>query len=112
MVRAGIFLLDHFSFDVLGQWEVDRGDQYLHYDFWWHLLHDTLISSEWATPNMIENGLQPERLMNSEYGHRMHIWDLRRRKLTETLDLGKEHQMFWRCGRPMIRPRPTGLSAS
>jgi len=21
--------------------EVDRGDQYLHYDFWWHLLYDT-----------------------------------------------------------------------
>src|SRR5216110_2811832 len=51
---GGIFLLDHFSFDVLGQWEVDRGDQYLHYDFWWHLLHDKLLSTEWATPKMIE----------------------------------------------------------
>ena len=90
---GGIFLLDHFSFDVLGQWEVDRGDQYLHYDFWWHLLHDTLLSTEWGTPKMIENGLQPELLMKSEYGHRMHVWDLRRRKITDTLELGKEYQM-------------------
>ena len=34
---GGIFLLDHESFDVLGRWEVDRGPQYLAYDFWWHL---------------------------------------------------------------------------
>src|SRR5688500_2511980 len=26
---GGIFLLDHDSFDVLGQWEVERGPQYL-----------------------------------------------------------------------------------
>src|SRR4051795_6663266 len=52
---GGIFLLDHFSFDVLGRWEMERGPQHLSYDFWWHLAQDTLISSEWGTPNMIEN---------------------------------------------------------
>jgi selenium-binding protein 1 len=26
---GGIFLLDHFSFEVLGKWEMDRGPQYL-----------------------------------------------------------------------------------
>src|SRR6266851_918773 len=31
---GGIFLLDHDSFDVLGQWEVDRGPQFLAYDIW------------------------------------------------------------------------------
>src|SRR6266566_182992 len=103
---GGIFLLDHFSFDVLGQWEVDRGDQYLHYDFWWHLLHDTLLSTEWGTPKMIENGLQPELLMKSEYGHRMHIWDLRTRKITNTLDLGKEYQMVLEM-RPAHDPTKT-----
>ena len=53
---GGIFLLDHESFDVLGRWEVDRGPQYLAYDFWWHLGYDVAITSEWGTPNMIENG--------------------------------------------------------
>jgi len=103
---GGIFLLDHFTFDVLGKWEVDRGDQYLHYDFWWHLLHDTLISSEWGTPKMVENGLQPDLLMKSEYGHRMHVWDLRRRKIVETLDLGKENQMVLEM-RPAHDPTKT-----
>ena len=40
---AGIFLLDHFTFEVLGKWEMDRGLQYLGYDFWWHITQDTLI---------------------------------------------------------------------
>ena len=103
---GGIFLLDHFSFDVLGRWEVDRGDQYLHYDFWWHLLHDTLLTTEWATPKMIENGLVPDLLMKSEYGHRMHVWDLRRRRKTATLELGKEYQMVLEM-RPAHDPTKT-----
>jgi selenium-binding protein 1 len=53
---GGIFLLDHETFDVLGRWEVDRGPQFLAYDFWWHLGYDTLLSSEWGTPRMVENG--------------------------------------------------------
>ena len=66
---GGIFILDHLDFNVLGRWEVDRGPQELAYDFWWHLGHDVLISSEWGTPNKIENGLDPESLLSSGYGH-------------------------------------------
>ena len=32
---GGVALLDHNSFEVVGQWEADRGDQYLAYDVWW-----------------------------------------------------------------------------
>ena len=56
---GGIFLLDHESFDVLGRWEVDRGPQKFAYDFWWHLGYDVAVTSEWGTPNMIENGVNP-----------------------------------------------------
>ncbi|HYU31098.1 MAG TPA: selenium-binding family protein [Thermoanaerobaculia bacterium] len=90
---GGIFLLDHFSFDVLGRWEMDRGPQYLAYDFWWHLNHDTMITSEWGTPNMIEGGLVPELLLGGKYGHQIHVWDLRRRRHVQALDLGAEQQM-------------------
>ncbi len=31
---GGIFMLDHFNFDVIGPWEQERGDQELAYDFW------------------------------------------------------------------------------
>jgi methanethiol oxidase len=90
---GGIFLLDCESFDVLGRWELDRGPQYLHYDFWWHLGHDTLVSSEWGTPNMIEGGLDPSLLLGKKYGHRLHVWDLRRRRHQQVLDIGEEHQL-------------------
>src|SRR3712207_8804584 len=52
LFRSGIFLMDHETFALKGAWEVDRGPQYLAYDFWWHLGQDTLITSEWGTPNM------------------------------------------------------------
>ena len=90
---GGIIVLDHDSFDVRGRWEIDRGDQELHYDFWWHLGYDTMVSSEWGTPKMVETGLQPELLLDGQYGHRLHFWDLHRRRNVQTLDLGKEHQI-------------------
>ena len=56
---GGIALLDHNTFDVLRAWETDRGPQYLAYDAWWHLNQNTLITSEWGTPSMIEDGHRP-----------------------------------------------------
>lgn len=90
---GGVFILDCESFDVLGRWEIERGPQYLHYDFWWHLGYDTMVSSEWGTPKMIEAGLDPEALLGRRYGHQLHVWDLRRRKHLQALDIGDEHQM-------------------
>jgi selenium-binding protein 1 len=78
---------------VLGRWEVERGTQYLAYDFWWHLGHDTMVTSEWGTPNMIENGLIPDLLLNSKYGRQLHFWDLRRRRHLQAIDLGAEQQL-------------------
>ncbi len=90
---GGIFILDPESFDVLGKWEIDRGPQHLHYDFWWHLGYDTLITSEWGTPNMVEHGVNPEILLKGGYGHSLHVWDLRKRRHQQALDLGAEQQM-------------------
>jgi selenium-binding protein 1 len=90
---GGIFMLDHESFDILGRWEMERGPQYLSYDFWWHLGHDTMVTSEWGTPNMVEHGVQPDVLLKGGYGHQIHLWDLRRRRHLQALDLGAEQQM-------------------
>ena len=67
------------SFAVKGRWEVDRGPQELAYDFWWHLNQGTVITSEWGTPNMVEDGLVGELLLGNQYGHKLHIWDLDKR---------------------------------
>ncbi len=90
---GGVFVLDHDNFSVRGRWEVDRGPQYLAYDFWWHLGHDIMITSEWGTPNMIEGGINPELLLAGKYGHQLHVWDLRRRRHLVALDLGGEQQI-------------------
>jgi methanethiol oxidase len=90
---GGIFMLDHETFDVIGPWERDRGEQYLSYDFWWHLGHGTMITSEWGTPNMVKDGLDPELLLAGKYGHAIHVWDLQSRKHMKTLDLGADQQM-------------------
>ena len=90
---GGIAVLDHESFEVLGRWEVDRGPQYLAYDFWWHLTQDVLVTSEWGTPSMIEDGVVPKLLLGKQYGHALHFWDLRRRRHVQTVDLGEQYQM-------------------
>jgi selenium-binding protein 1 len=90
---GGVFVMDHESFEVQRAWEADRGPQYLAYDFWWHLSQDTLLSSEWGTPNMVENGVIPDQLLAGKYGRQLHVWDLRSRKHLQALDLGPEQQM-------------------
>jgi len=89
----GIFIMDCESFDVLGRWEIDRGPQERHYDFWWNLPRDYMVTSEWALPPQFENGIVPEDLLGNRYGHRVHFWDLSRRRNVQTLDLGANHQM-------------------
>jgi selenium-binding protein 1 len=90
---GGIFALDHSSFEPLGRWEIDRGPQYFSYDFGWHLGYDVAVTSEWGTPNMVENGVNPELLLAGKYGHSLHFWDIRKRRHLQTLDLGGEQQM-------------------
>ena len=89
----GVFIMDCQTFEVLGRWEIDRGPQTLHYDFWWNLPRDYMVSSEWALPPQFENGIVPEDLLSNKYGHRVHFWDLRARKNVQTIDLGANHQM-------------------
>src|SRR5262245_25985484 len=101
---GGIFVLDHDDFSVKGAWEKDRGPQYLAYDFWWHLGHDTMITSEWGTPNMVEGGVNPE--LFGQYGHQLHVWNLRSRKHVQALDLGPEQQMVLEL-RPAHDPHKT-----
>jgi selenium-binding protein 1 len=89
---GGIFIVDHDNFSVKGRWELDRGPQQLAYDFWWHLGYDTAITSEWGTPNMVEGGVNPEILLAGGYGHKLHIWDLPKRRHKQEIDLGAEQQ--------------------
>src|SRR5574337_24319 len=76
----GVFVIDCETFEVLGRWEIERGAQKLHYDFWWNLPRDYMVSSEWALPPQFENGIVAEDLLGNRYGHALHFWNLRERR--------------------------------
>lgn len=103
---GGIALLDHSTFDVVRAWETDRGPQHFAYDAWWHLNRNVLISSEWGSPSMIENGIVPELLLGQKYGHALHFWDLAEGRHVQRVDLGAEHQMALEV-RPSHDPEAT-----
>jgi selenium-binding protein 1 len=103
---GGIFQMDHKTFEVKGAWEKGHGPQEMAYDFWWHLGHDVMLTSEWGTPNMVENGVNPELLLGAKYGHQLHVWDLRKRTHIQALDLGAEQQMVLEL-RPSHNPNNT-----
>jgi selenium-binding protein 1 len=99
-----VALVDHDTFEVTGAWETDRGEQHFAYDVWWHLNDDVAITSEWATPSMIEDGLNPEDLLGRRFGHHLDFWSLSEGKLVERIDLRDEHQMVLEL-RPAHDPR-------
>jgi methanethiol oxidase len=103
---GGIFVLDPETFEIKGRWEKDRGPQYLSYDFWWHLGHDTMITSEWGTPNMVESGVNPELLLGGKYGNALHVWDLNSRRHLQKLELGPEYHRTgtWRIRKAIEIP--------
>ncbi len=103
---GGIALLDHDTFDVLRAWETARGPQHFHYDAWWHLNQNVLISSEWGSPSMIENGVVPELLLSNAYGHALHFWDLATGEHRQRVEFGDQHQMVLEV-RPSHDPNAT-----
>lgn len=90
---GGILRIDHNTFEPLGAWELDRGPQTLAYDFWWHIGLDVAITSEWCTPDLFESGPSLADIVAGNYGHKVHFWDLRRRRHLQEVDLGVENQM-------------------
>ncbi|MEP9382098.1 selenium-binding protein SBP56-related protein [Nocardioides cheoyonin] len=103
---GGIALLDHDTFDVQRAWETDRGPQQFAYDAWWHLNRNVLISSEWGTPDMIEDGVRADLLLGNKYGHAIHFWDLAAGKHLQRVDLGEQYQMTLEL-RPSHDPEAT-----
>jgi len=104
---GGIFLMDPETFKLQGRWEKNRGPQQLTYDFWWHLGQDTLISSEWGTPNMVEDGVNPELLVAGKYGHAIHVWDFRSAGTGKSWISVQSSRWSWRSDPRTTPRRPT-----
>jgi selenium-binding protein 1 len=90
----GIFIMDCETFDILGRWEIDRGPQNLHYDFWWNLPRDYMVTSEWALPPQFEHGVVPEDLLSNKYASQ--AGDIGEAVLLQDVSTGREHcRLIW-----------------
>ena len=92
---GGIFVMDHESFEPLGRWEVDRGPQQLAYDAWWHLGYDTMVTSEWGTPDTIRERPRSGAAARRQVRPAPALLGPHRRKHLQEIDLGEEHQLVF-----------------
>src|SRR5436305_3447497 len=44
---------------------------------------------------MFEEGLVPELLLGAKYGHKLHFWDLHKRRHLQEIDFGAHHQLVF-----------------
>jgi methanethiol oxidase len=85
---GGFAVLDARDFSVVERWEKETNGQEFMYDFWYQPRLGTLVSSEWGAPNTFLNGFDPADVAAGKYGQRLHFWDLERRSVVQTIDLG------------------------
>ncbi|MEK6246861.1 MAG: selenium-binding family protein, partial [Planctomycetales bacterium] len=86
---GGFILLDD-KFDIVGRWSEDNKGLQFNYDFWYQPRHNVMVSSEWAAPNTVKQGFNPDDVAAGKYGQRLHFWDWTRRQISQTVDLGEE----------------------
>ena len=87
---GGFAVIDAKTFEVKGRWENGGARPPLNYDFWYQPRKNVLVSSEFGEPNAYEPGFDLADVGAGRYGQRIHFWDLERRTLEQTVDLGEK----------------------
>jgi selenium-binding protein 1 len=87
---GGFACLDAKTFELKGRWENGGELPPFNYDFWYQPRKNALISSEWGEPNAYEGGFDLEDVTAGRYGRRIHFWNLEKRELEQTIDLGDQ----------------------
>ena len=85
---GGFAVIDAKTFEVKGRWENGGPRPPMNYDFWYQPRKNTLVSSEFGAPNAYEPGFDLADVEAGRYGQRLHFWNLERRELEQTIDLG------------------------
>ena len=85
---GGFAVLDAKTFEVEGRWENGGERPPMNYDFWYQPRRNTLVSSEFAEPNAYEPGFDLADVEAGRYGQRLHFWNLEKRELEQSIDLG------------------------
>jgi methanethiol oxidase len=85
---GGFAVVDAKSFEVKGRWENGGPRPPMNYDFWYQPRQNVVVSSEFGVPNAYEAGFDLADVEAGRYGRRLHFWNLERRELEQTIDLG------------------------
>lgn len=85
----GGFLEIDSEFQIAGHWESSLKGMNFNYDFWYQPRHNVMVSSEWAAPNTVKAGFQLDDVQNGKYGHHLHFWDWKERRIDQSIDLGE-----------------------
>lgn len=86
---GGFLQLDE-NFDIAGRWERERDGMDFNYDFWYQPRHNVMVSSGLAAPKTYYPGFNLDDVAAGLYGQRINLWDWEKRKLIQSIDLGKE----------------------
>ncbi len=86
---GGFLLLDD-EFEIVGRWEKEAEAMRFNYDFWYQPRHNVMVSSEWGAPNTIQEGFKLEDVQADKYGHQLHFWDWKEKRIKQSVDLGEE----------------------
>ncbi|MEM8636405.1 MAG: selenium-binding family protein [Pseudomonadota bacterium] len=86
----GGFLHLNENFEIVGRWENDISGMNYNYDFWYQPRHNMMVSSEWGAPNTFLPGFDLEDVGAEKYGHSIHFWDFKAKKIEKSVDLGEE----------------------
>ena len=73
--------------------------------------HGVVVTSEWGTPKMVEDGLVGELLLGNQYGHHLHVWDLDSAATARRSTSAPSTRWCSSCGRRTIPRSSTGSSA-
>jgi methanethiol oxidase len=87
---GGFAVLDAKTFELKGRWENGGERPPFNYDFWYQPRKNTLVSSEFGEPNAYEPGFDLADVQAGRYGRRLHFWNLEKRELEQTIDLGEQ----------------------
>eukprot|EP00854_Cymbomonas_tetramitiformis_P006061 gene6061-7284_t len=86
--KGGFLLLDEKNgFKIKQAWS-DKCVPY-GYDFWYQPEFNVMISTEWGEPKTFKKGFDPD-LVESKFGHSIHIWDWEKREVLQTIDMGDD----------------------
>lgn len=84
---AGNFLLLDSNLNIVGKWTEEN--THYGYDFWYQPKFNTMVSSEFGTPNKFIQGFNPADISN-DYGSKLYVWNWKEKTLRQTVELGSE----------------------